>query len=81
MTSSTSYGEKTIMQAILTFELPEDESELRAAIHAMDYLGSIQDFRERLRTLNKYGHSFKDTDEAVSCLYSDYYNMMQAYLE
>ncbi len=69
------------MQAVLTFELPEDESELRAAIDAMDHLGSIHDFQERLRTLNKYGHGFKSTDEAISCLYSDYCDIMQAYLD
>lgn len=68
------------MQAVLTFELPEDEGELRAAIDAMDHIGSIRDFQERLRTLNKYGHSFKSTEEAITCLYSDYCDMMQAYL-
>lgn len=69
------------MKAAITFDLPEDECELRAAIDAMDHIGAIRDFQERLRTLTKYGHSFKDADEAVRCLYSDYCDMMQAYLE
>jgi len=68
------------MQAVLTFELPEEESELRAAIEGMDHICSIRDFQERLRTLNKYGHSYKDTDDAISCLYNDYCDAMQAWL-
>lgn len=68
------------MQAVLTFELPEDGSELRAAIDAMDHISSIRDFQGRLRTLNEYGHSFESTEEAISFLYSDYCDIMQAYL-
>jgi len=68
------------MQAVLTFELPEEESELRAAIDGMDHICSIRDFQERLRTLNKYGHIFKDVDEAINCLYNDYCDAMQAWL-
>ena len=68
------------MKAILEFELPENESELQAAVHAMDQLASIRDFGERLRSLNKYGHGFQTTDEALNSLYSDYCDIMQAYL-
>ena len=68
------------MQAELTFALPEEESELRAAIDGMEHICSIRDFQERLRTLNKYGHSFKSADEAVKCLYNDYCDTMQAWL-
>lgn len=69
------------MEAMLIFNLPEDEAELRAAIDAMDHICSIRDFQERLRTLKKYGHSFKDVEEALSCLYDDYCDIMQAYLK
>jgi len=68
------------MQAVLTFELPEEESELRAAIDGMEHICSIRDFQERLRALQKYGHSFKDADETITCLYNDYCDTMQAWL-
>jgi len=68
------------MQAALTFALPEEESELRAAVDGIEHICSIRDFHERLRTLNKYGHSFKDTDETITCLYNDYCDTMRAWL-
>lgn len=68
------------MQAVLTFTLPEEESELRAAIEGMDHICSIRDFQERLRTLKKYGHSFNSVDDTINYLYSDYCDAMQAWL-
>jgi len=68
------------MKATLEFIIPDDESELQAAVHSMDQLGSIRDFHERLRVLNKHGHRFQTTEEAIQSLYSDYCDMMQTYL-
>ena len=68
------------MKATLEFIIPDDESELQAAVHAMDHLAATRDFHERLRSLNKYGHGFQTTEEAIQSLYSDYCDMMQAYL-
>ena len=68
------------MQATLTFNLPEDEAELRAAINGPGHICSIQNFQERLRNLMKYGHSYASADEAVNSLYTDYCEAMQAYL-
>ena len=69
------------MKAILSFELPENDYELRAAIDAVDHISSIRDFYERLKVLDKHGHNYKSTEEAISCLYSDYYDIMKSYLE
>jgi hypothetical protein len=68
------------MQATLTFYLPEDEAELRAAIDGPEHVCSIRDFQERLRNLVKYGHPFSSADDAISGLYTDYCEAMQAYL-
>lgn len=68
------------MKATLEFIIPDDESELRAAVHAIDHLAATRDFHERLLSLNKYGHWFQTTEEAIQSLYSDYCDMMQAYL-
>lgn len=68
------------MKATLEFNLPEDETELRTAIRAMDQLASIRDFYERLRSLNKHGHSFKNADHAVECLRADYCDLMQEFI-
>ena len=50
------------MKAILSFELPENDYELRAAIDAVDHISSIRDFYERLKALDEYGNNYKDTE-------------------
>jgi len=69
------------MKAVLEFELPENDYELRAAIDAVDHVCSIRYFYERLKALDKHGHNYKSIEEAISCLYSDYYDIMKSYLE
>lgn len=68
------------MQVTILFNLPDEESELHAAIEGMDHLGAIREFRERLRNLTKYGHGFLTVEEALSSLYSDYCGIMEEYL-
>lgn len=68
------------MKAHLEFDIPEDEAELQAAVHAMDHLATTRDFCERLRAMHKHGHSFATADEAIATLYADYCDLMQGYL-
>lgn len=68
------------MQVTILFNLPDEESELQAAIEGMDHLGAIREFRERSRSLTKYGHGFQTVDEALSSLYHDYCSIMEKYL-
>ena len=69
-----------MMEATLKFDLPEDEVELKAAVRSMDYLASIRDFQERLRSLVKYGHSYASATEALEAIYQDYLAAMEKYL-
>ena len=53
------------MEAILKFNLPEEKSECDIAFHAMDFALAIQDLDNELRGWLKYGHEFKNADEAM----------------
>lgn len=68
------------MNVMLSYELPEEESELRAAIDAMDHIAAINAFKECLYSLKKYGHNFETTDQAISNLYNDYCDVMQRFI-
>lgn len=68
------------MEAMLTFFIPDEETELRVAIDGMAHIGAIRDFQERLRSLTKYGHGFQTVEEALSSLYSDYCGIMEEFL-
>ena len=58
-----------MLKAILEFNLPEDKSDFTLANHAMDFYSALHDIMRKLRDLNKYGHDFKDPDEAVEKIY------------
>ena len=53
------------MEATLKFNLPEEQSECDIAFHAMDFALAIQDLDNELRGWLKYGHKFKNADEAL----------------
>ena len=53
------------MRAILTFELPEDEDEFRAAINGMKWSLVAWNTDQAFRTALKYGHEHKTADEAL----------------
>lgn len=68
------------MKAMITFDLPEEDAELKAALDGMEHIGAIRDFWERLRNLNKHGHKFETTEQALESLYHDYNDIMAGYL-
>jgi len=54
------------MEATLKFNLPEEEDQMRMAINAMTYWSVLWDLQmKELRGFLKYGHEFKDADEAL----------------
>lgn len=53
------------MQAILKFDLPEDQDNFTASSHGMDYALTCWDMDQKLRGWLKYGHEFKNADEAL----------------
>jgi len=53
------------MKATLTFKLPEDRDEHRLALHGADFYCVLFGFDSYLRACQRYGHGFKDVDDAV----------------
>jgi hypothetical protein len=53
------------MEAILKFQLPEEQEEYEITCRARDYHGVLWDVDNILRNYLKYGHKFKDADEAL----------------
>lgn len=54
------------MQATLSFNLPEEETELRQSLNASAWEAMVFELlRHELRNFLKYGHNFKTPDEAL----------------
>lgn len=65
------------MKAMLEFNLPEEEHDLRIVVQAVECLETINNFREWLRALNKHGHPYTSADEAVGAIYTEYCQRIQ----
>ena len=57
------------MKAILEFDLPEEEYEFNRAVQSKNLSGAMLDIEHQLRSWYKYGHEFKDADEAVKLVW------------
>lgn len=64
------------MKAIIQYNLPEDEREYKVANQAGDVLHFIWEFNQQLRSWDKYGHSFKDADDAVDKIRQEFYDIL-----
>lgn len=53
------------MKATLEFNLPEDQQEHYDAINGSTFKYCLQEMDEQLRGWRKYGHQFKDAEEAL----------------
>ena len=65
------------MKAILEFNLPEDQIEFDTACKAADYKLILSDLDEQLRSFLKYGHTFKDPDEALQMVRDELYDLLR----
>ena len=54
--------------AVLIFDLNEEQSAYDCAYHGMDWAIVAFDLDQYLRGLLKYGHKFKDADEALEAV-------------
>jgi hypothetical protein len=52
----------------ITFNLPEESSEHKAAIRGADWKGIAYDIAFDLRNQLKYGHQFKTANEALEAI-------------
>ena len=64
------------MKAILEFNLPEDQNEFELMNQARKAQSFLWDFNEQLRSWHKYGHSFKDADDALHEIREQWYRLM-----
>ncbi len=53
------------MQAVLKFDLPEDSGNHLIAVNAMEFALTCWEVDQKLRGWLKYGHKFKNADEAI----------------
>jgi len=58
-------------KATLEFNLPEERVEFKLASSALEYSSCLWDIKNILRQHYKYGHKFKDADEAVEKIYDE----------
>lgn len=61
------------------FDLPEEETEMRTYSSAPEMQRFIWEFQEQLRSWAKYGHPFKDTDDAVHGIREMWYQIKDNY--
>ena len=62
--------------AVLIFDLNEEQSAYDCAYHGMDWALVAFDLDQHLRGLLKYGHKFKDADEALEAIREELHNLI-----
>jgi hypothetical protein len=67
------------MKAILEFDLPEEAYEFGLAIQSKNLRGAMFDIEQQLRSWYKYGHEFKDADEAIREIRDYFYGVINDY--
>jgi len=63
-------------KATFTFNLPEEENEYKVMSQAPNSQRMLWDFSQQLRAWYKYGHTFKDADDAVSKIRDEFYRLL-----
>jgi len=63
-------------KATFTFNLPDEENEYKVMSQAPNSQRMLWDFSQQLRTWYKYGHTFKDADDAVSKIRDEFYRLL-----
>jgi hypothetical protein len=64
------------MRASLQFNLPDDQREFDLAIQSPKAQSFLWDFSQQLRSWRKYGHSFKDADDALDQIREEFYRLL-----
>ena len=67
------------MKATFEFDLPADQHEYEMMHQAIRMQKVLWDLSEALRTYEKYGHQFKDADDAVIKIREELYKMLVNY--
>lgn len=64
------------MKATFEFDLPEDNREYEVVNQAQKMQSLLWDFAQQLRSWRKYGHTFKDADDALEKITKDFYGLV-----
>lgn len=67
------------MKATFEFDLPEDQHQYDVMNQALKMQRALWDLSEALRTWQKYGHQFKDANDAVSQIREEFYTTLNNY--
>jgi hypothetical protein len=67
------------MRANLQFNLPDDQREFDLAIQSPKTQSFVWDFSQQLRAWQKYGHQFKDADDALDKIREEFYRLLNNY--
>jgi uncharacterized NAD(P)/FAD-binding protein YdhS len=67
------------MKAIFEFNLPEDQKEYEVAQQANKMQSFLWEFSQQLREYQKYGHQFKDANDAVNGVREEFYRLLNNY--
>ena len=64
------------MKATFEFNLPEDQREYEVMGQASKAQAFLWEFSQQLRSWYKYGHHFKDADDAVDKIREEFYRLL-----
>jgi len=58
------------------FNLPEDQHEYEVMSQAQKTQSFLWEFSQQLRSWYKYGHTFKDADDALNKIRDEFYRLL-----
>jgi hypothetical protein len=64
------------MEAILKFNLPDEQHEYNVVTQASRVRSFVWDFAQQLRSWDKYHHDFKDADDALNKIREEFYRLL-----
>jgi hypothetical protein len=59
-----------------TFNLPDEDNEYKVMSQAQNSQRMLWDFSQQLRAWYKYGHQFKDADDALDKIREEFYRLL-----
>jgi hypothetical protein len=66
-------------KATFTFILPDEENQYKVMSQAPNFQRMLWDLSQQLRAWQKYGHTFKDADDALSKIREEFYRLLNNY--
>jgi hypothetical protein len=63
-------------KATFTFNLPDEENEYKVMSQAQNSQRMLWDLSQQLRAWYKYGHTFKDADDALNKIREEFYRLL-----